>query len=58
MKRKLFLLSSLLILGVGALTSCSGQITIDITTNSEVLSSENNKEINKEDNKYNLLVIK
>lgn len=43
MKRKLLLLSTLLILGVGGLTSCKGQITIDITTNSGYLEDVEKK---------------
>ncbi len=62
MKRKLILLSSLLLLGLGGLSSCKGQITIDITTNQDFLSSsindENKEKINKEDNNYNLLMLK
>lgn len=64
MKRKLILISSLLLLGIGGLTSCKNQITIDITTNTDVLSSSliddetSNNKINKEDNTFNFLSLK
>lgn len=60
MKRKLLLLSTLLILGVGGLTSCKGQITIDITTNSGYLEDAEKKDNtdDKEFLKYKSLDIK